>query len=214
MFTYSLLKSHAGIVLCGDYTTLARLHEVVHGVNEKSLLLDDKESWFLGLAYDARKAYEQQRQVLQPPTHLPEKGVCYGVEIIWPVILLQCSMLRTSLSTFDSTKLDQAMTYALEYIIHTALEDDFGPYARAIIENWERIDNRHPYPGQNLDSRGAVFCSWSKKERREGLAGLLASLNPMYPTLFPIWERNGAKHLIAPEKFDELKGTEWVDPRW
>lgn len=116
MFTYDLLKNHAGIVLCGDYSSLQSLYEVVHVVNEKSMLLEDKESWFLGLAFDVRKAYERQRQVFQTPAHFPEKGTRYGVEILWPVILLQCSMLRASLQTFDNTKLEQAMTYALEHM--------------------------------------------------------------------------------------------------
>ncbi|CAD0264234.1 conserved hypothetical protein [Pseudomonas veronii] len=214
MFTYDLLKNHAGIVLCGDYSSLQSLYEVVHVVNEKSMLLEDKESWFLGLAFDVRKAYERQRQVFQPPAHFPEKGTRYGVEILWPVILLQCSMLRASLQTFDNTKLEQAMTYALEHIVLAALDDDFGVQAKAIIESWQRIDCRHPHPGQKLISRGAVFCSWSKKQRREGLAGLLASLDPMYPTLFPIWERNGAKHLIAPDILDSYEDADWVDPKW
>jgi hypothetical protein len=34
---------------------------------------------FLGLAYDERKAYEQQREILQPHQHYEEIGVRYGV---------------------------------------------------------------------------------------------------------------------------------------
>lgn len=31
---YQLLKSHAGILLIGDYHSLTQLHEVVHDVND------------------------------------------------------------------------------------------------------------------------------------------------------------------------------------
>ena len=50
----------------GDYTSLRWLHEVVHDVNERSPLIKDDESPFLGLAYDARKAYQSERGLLSP----------------------------------------------------------------------------------------------------------------------------------------------------
>jgi hypothetical protein len=65
-----LLKNHAGILLVGDHTSLTWLHEVVHEVNDRSPLVVDKEGSFLGLAYDVRKAFERQREVIQPPKHL------------------------------------------------------------------------------------------------------------------------------------------------
>ncbi|WP_341487448.1 hypothetical protein [Pararhizobium sp. A13] len=37
--------------------------------------MKDKEGAFLGLAYDVRKAFEQQREILQPPQHFDEVGV-------------------------------------------------------------------------------------------------------------------------------------------
>jgi hypothetical protein len=216
LLNYGLLKNNAGILLCGDYHSLQLLRDVVSSVNEKSILLDDKESWFLDLAYDVRKAYERQRRVLQPPTHSPEIGVRYGVEILWPVVLLQCSMLRASLQWFDSTKLEQAMTYALEHVLLAAIEDAFGVGAGAIIEGWQRVDLRHPNSRDKLMSRGAVFCTWSKKQRREGLAGLLYSLDPMYPWMFKQWQESGdtSHHYIAPDILDSYEDAEWVDPKW
>src|SRR4051812_43060064 len=89
MLSYSLLKNHAGILLVGDHTSLTWLHEVVHEVNDRSPLVIDKEGSFLGLAYDVRKAFERQREVIQPPKHFEEIGVRYGVQILWPVLLLQ-----------------------------------------------------------------------------------------------------------------------------
>ena len=67
MLSHQLLRNHAGIMLIGDYGTLRLLNEVVRDVNERSPLVRDKEGAFLALAYDARKAYEQQREIIQPP---------------------------------------------------------------------------------------------------------------------------------------------------
>ncbi len=67
MHSFSLLKIRAGILLAGDHTSLTRLHNVVHNVNDHPPLVIDKEgSFFFGLALDVRKAYERQREVTQP----------------------------------------------------------------------------------------------------------------------------------------------------
>lgn len=114
MLTYRLLKNHAGILLMGDYKSLTALHEVVHEVNEKSPILKDKEGSFLGLAYDVRKAYERQLEVIKAPENCPEIGTRFGVKILWPVLLVQCRMLRSSMSYIDTTKWHQAVAYNLE----------------------------------------------------------------------------------------------------
>ena len=54
-----LAQKHAGILLVGDHTSLTRLHEVVHEVNDCSPIVIDKEGSFPGLAYDVRKASER-----------------------------------------------------------------------------------------------------------------------------------------------------------
>lgn len=214
MLTYSLLKNHAGVLLTGDYNSLKVLHEVVHDVNERSPLLKDKEGSFLGLAYDARKAYEQQREVIKPPEHYPEIGTRFGVQILWPVLLVQCRMLRSSMSFIDTTKWQQAVAYNLEAVIESALEADFGSQAEVLIDRWMRIDPAHPWPEEKLDSRGAIFSSWTKAERLKRLAGLLASLDPMYPVIYRLWLENGDTTLVSPEELDTWEGIEWCDPKW
>lgn len=87
--------------------------------------MKDKEGVFLGLAYDVRKAYEQQREVLQPPQHYKEVGVRYGVKILWPVLLPQNRMLRLSLAFLNHSAKTQAIAYALEAIIEEALREYF-----------------------------------------------------------------------------------------
>ena len=213
MLTCQLLKNHAGIVLVGDYTTLRSLHEVVHEVNEKSPLIKDKEGFFLALAYDVRKAYEAEREIIDPPEHYPEMGIRYGVEILWPVLLLQSRMLRASLAFIDSNKQYQALTYALEYVIEEAIAYEFKTQATDIIQRWNRIDPAHPWAEEKLNSRGAMFYSWSKGERRKRLSGLLASLDPMYPFIYQHAVANGESGLVSPEDYDAWNDAEWVDPR-
>lgn len=214
MLTCQLLKNHAGILLCGDYTTLRSLHEVIHAVNEKSPLIRDKDGLFLGLAYDIRKAYERQRQIINPPEHFPEIGIRYGVELLWPVVLVQSRMLRASLAYVDSNKQQQALTYSLEFVIEEAITQEFKSQAEIIIHRWNRIDPAHQWVEEKLNSRGALFCSWSKADRRKKLPGLLASLDPMYPFFYRQAVANGDSYLFSPEELDTWNDAEWEDPRW
>lgn len=82
LLSYKLLKTHAGILLIGDYTSLRWLHTVVHDINERSPLIKDREGLFLNLAYDVRKAYERHREILQPPPDHEEMGIRYGVQAL------------------------------------------------------------------------------------------------------------------------------------
>ncbi|WFS25164.1 DUF6904 family protein [Rhizobium rhododendri] len=120
--------------MIGDYTSLTWLHEVVHDVNDRSPLVNDKEGSFLGLAYDVRKAYVRQREILQPPKHLEEIGVRYGVQILWPVLMLQQRLLRQSLALLDHKAKTQAIAYALEAVIEEGLRADFGAQAGLNID--------------------------------------------------------------------------------
>ncbi len=214
MLSHSLLKNHAGILLVGDYTSLTWLHEVVHDVNERSPIVKDKEGSFLGLAYDVRKAYERQREVIQPPKHIEEIGVRYGVQILWPVLMLQQRLLRQSLAFLNHTAKTQTIAYALEAVIEDALREDFGAQAGHIIDLWQRLDPAQPEVFEMIDSRGAIFCSWTKAQRKAGFAQLPSSFDPMYDRLYDIRLKNGEKNLISPGEFAAWENAEWPDPRW
>lgn len=214
MLTYSLLKNHAGILLTGDHGSLKALNEVVHEVNDKSPLLINKEGGLLGLAYDARKAYEKQCEIIKPPKHYPEVGVRYGVQVLWPVLLVQCRMLRASMAFIDTTKWQQAVAFNLEAVIESALESDFGSAAEELKFRWMRIDPAHPWAEEKMESRGGIFSSWTKAERKKNLLGLLLSLDPMYPAIYPMWVRQGDKTLIDPIELDSWANQDWPDPRW
>lgn len=214
MLSYRLLKNHAGILLIGDYTSLRWLHEVVHDVNERSPLVRDKEGMFLGLAYDVRKAYERQREIISPPPHYDEMGLRYGVQVLWPVLLLQQRMLRVSLAYLDHSAKTQAISYALEAIIDEALQEDFGAQGRQATALWQRIDPAQPIVFEMLQSRGAIFCSWTKAERKRRFLQLLTSFDPMYESYYVLRLQQGEKNLLSPGELAQWANAEWPDPRW
>jgi hypothetical protein len=213
MLSYRLLKNHGGIMLIGDYHTLKVLHEVIHDVNERSPLIRDVEGVFIGLAYDVRKAFERQREIIEPPESFEEQGVRYGVKILWPVLLAQHRMLRTSLAYIDHGKNHQAVTYALEWVIESAIQDDFKDIAPVITSCWLNLDAEVSYLEEHLKSRTAQFCAWSKAERKTHLANLLGSLIPLYPHTYKMRNENGEIGLISPEQYDEWLGRECPDPK-
>lgn len=214
MLSYSLLKNHAGILLIGDYISLRWLHEVVHDVNERSPLVRDKEGMFLGLAYDVRKAYEQQREILKAPEHYEEMGIRYGVRILWPVLLLQQRMLRTSLAYLDHTAKTQAVAYALEATVEEALLEDFGTQGMDAARLWQRINPTQPQVFELLQSRGAIFCSWTKAERKRRFLQLLTSFDLMYDSYYALRLQRGEKNLLSPGELALWANAEWPDPRW
>lgn len=214
MLSYQLLKNHAGLLLVGDYTSLRELHQAVHEVNKRSPFIKDDGGPFLGLAYDARKAYELQREILPPPQGFEEIGTRYGVQILWPVLLLQHRMLRVSLGYLDHGKRLQATTYALEAVIEEGLREDFGKQAQTLIDLWQRLDPTDPTFFDRLDSRAAIFCSWSKAERRRRFVALLASFDQMYETLYALRANRGEQGELGPSELALWENKEWPDPHW
>ena len=214
MLSYRLLKNHAGIMLAGDHTSLTWLHEVIHDVNERSPLVKDKEGAFLGLAYDVRKAFERQREVLRPPRHFEEIGIRYGVKILWPVLLLQQRLLRQSLAFLNHTAKTQSIAYALEAVIEEGLREDFGVEADRIIDAWQRLDPADPEIFAMMVSRGGLFCSWTKAQRKAGFLPILMSFDRMYDLYHSAQTGGRKKGIIDPKDFEIWENADWPDPRW
>jgi len=214
MLSGQRLHDHAGLLLTGDYESLQWLHQTVHDVNDRSPIVRDKEGAFLGLAYDVRKAYEGQREIIPRPRHQKSLGERYGVRILWPVLLLQQRILRVSLAFLDHSRRHQAITYALESVIEDGLQEDFGNESPAIIEQWQRLDPTYPDIVDKLDTRCALFCSWSNRDRKRRLAALLASFGPLY-ALAPAAGTSGRGSVeISPAELERWVGADWPDPRW
>jgi hypothetical protein len=130
------LKNHAGLLLIADYASLHELHEIVHDVNERSpsILQEDGPS-FLGLAYDACKAYERQRKILRPPDGHEGIGVCYGVDIALASTPRAAAYAARSPGYLDHSRRYQAITYAREGVIEAGLREDFGAQGQTIVDH-------------------------------------------------------------------------------
>lgn len=194
MLRYEPLPGFEGITLSGSYLTLRELYSLLHDVNERSAVIRDKEAGLMELAYDVRKAYEGRREVIKPPEYMPEAGTRFGVALLWPQVLVQARILRVSLAYMDHGPSHQAFTYALEAVLHDALDDVFASDADKIKGAWQMIDPATPATEERLESRSAAFRSWSGVRRKASLAGLLKSFHPLYEELPSMWE-NMESHL-------------------
>lgn len=214
MLSNQLLKNHAGLLLVGDYDSLQCLHEVIHDVNDRSPLITAEDGSFLGLAYDVRKAFEQEREILNPPPGMAAMGPRYGVQILWPVLLLQQRMLRASLAYIDHGRRHQAITYALEAVIEDGLREDFPADGDRLVSLWQHLDPAFPSVFAELDSAGALFLLWSKAERKRRFGALLESLDPMYDSNFAWRAERGEKNLVSPAELKRWENSEWPEPDW
>lgn len=175
MLSYSLLEDWKGLTLIGDYTSLALLRDIVLDVNRRSPLTKEAETGFLGLAYEARKAYEAQRNVFLPPKELTEMGVRYGAQMIWPAFLAQQRMLRLSLGYIDHSKQHQVIAYALEAVVDEALKEAFKADAKDITELLNSFGPEDLPLLWELMDQDQEFLAWSAQKRRKGLLNLLIS---------------------------------------
>lgn len=128
--------------------------------------------------------------------------------------MLQQRLLRQSLAFLNQTSRTQAVVYALEAVIEDALREDFGSQAGNIIDLWQRLDPAQSEVFDMITSRGGIFCSWTKAQRKAGFAQLLSSLIPMYVRFYSMRLKNGEKNLISPTEFAAWENAEWPDPRW
>lgn len=125
---------------------------------------------------------------------MPETGTRYGVALLWPQILVHARILRVSLAYMDHGPSHQALTYALEAVLHDAIDDVIASDAGSIKDAWQMIDPVVPTTEEWLESRSAAFYSWAGDRRKASLAGLLRSFHPLYEELPSIWE-SAERHL-------------------
>lgn len=128
--------------------------------------------------------------------------------------MLQQRLLRQSPAFLDHTAKTQAIAYALEAVIEDGLREDFGTQAARIIDLWQRLDPAQSEVFDMMNSRGGLFCSWTKTQRKAGFAQLLSSFDPMYDRFYPKRLKNGDKNRISPAEFAVWENAEWPDPGW
>jgi hypothetical protein len=214
MLDFKKVKSHAGMKLVGDYSTLLGLHELIHKVAASSPLLREpsQAEFLLGLGYDVRKAFERQRDIINPPKHAVELGVRYGVNVLWPVYLVQVRLLREAMGFMATDERDQGVAFLLEHATLAGLAADIG--GSEIVTQWRRLSCNPASLTALVDSRAGIFLSWSDAERKKGLGQILDSLDPMFEFWF---ERSPAPWQagISPASFAmAARWSDYPDPRW
>lgn len=210
MLTYTPMKKLAGIRLEGDYLTLQRLHETLLKF-ANATPSQPKNDLLFELGYDIRHAFEGTRDVIAPPEHTPEIGARFGVNIIWPTLLLQARQLRTALAWAPSNSDDHAAVFDLESVIERAIADVFRLNADDVLDRWRRIDPIAPGVGEALDPLGAMFCSWTGATRATRIGALLAAFSSMHSTYHDIATQLG-RDSISPAEIASWRGRNWSDP--
>jgi hypothetical protein len=212
LLNHELTPNHAGLALWGDCATLERLHEFVHEVVAESCVIEDKEGFMLGLAYDVRKAFQGERS----ESHMDNRGgrcKIYGVEILWPVILVQVGMLRHAMAFIPTNRLDQATMFELEHVVESAARRAMPSTADQVIHHLRQI-GAMPYHHIDtvLNSRCCYFIELPAKKRLTVLPKLMDTFDPMYDYLS---EQKATMNpgIIPPSVFaaDDCK---WPDFEW
>lgn len=211
MLECTLNKHHTGLTLWGDYLSLRHLHELIHTVVEGSVVIEDKEGFMLGLAYDVRKAQEGQR-LKRKSKQSPDTLVLYGVEILWPVILVQVGLLRHAMGFLPTSKRAHATMYELEYVIEAAIDEAVGTAAEEITEWIPRL-GAAPYPHLEsvLTSRCVYFIKLPARKRLQALLPLLESFDPMFDYFS---ESGPAKADRIPQSAFVEGEDEWPEFEW
>lgn len=207
MLEYELTPHHAGVALWGDHASLFRLHNFILDVVAHSAYIDNEEGFVVGLAYDARKAYEGQRSQREDP----ERGRRYGVEVLWPTLLLQVGVLRHAMAFIPTTKLHHAIMFELEHLVESAL-DEALPDAAADIKRAMYCVGAEPYQHLDdvLESRCRYFISLPAAQRLSVLPALMDTFHPLYPR----FTLRANEQVVIPPVVFEHQGAPWPAFEW
>ncbi|PHV10018.1 DUF6904 family protein [Chitinimonas sp. BJB300] len=213
MLEYELTLHHTGLTLWGDRAALERLYGFVGHVVDESHTIEDKEGFVLGLCYDLRKAFEGHRENRWRFEGTEDQCRIYGVKILWPVLLIQMSLLRRAMGSIPTNRHDQAVMYELEHVVESALraatpataDDVLHASFRAGTASYTHIETL-------LDSRCYYFIKLPAKERQHLLAKLMETFDPVYQSLAEVGAilRPG---IIPPNAFQGSR-QEWPDFEW
>ncbi|WP_394475174.1 DUF6904 family protein [Ralstonia mannitolilytica] len=214
MLEYRLTPNHAGVALWGDFAALERLHGFIHYVVQESVYIEDKDGFVLGLAYDVRKAFSGQRSVGHRGDTKEDRCRIYGVEVLWPMLLIQVGVLRQAMAFTPTNKLDQAIMFELEHVVESAVRAAMPVLADEVIHRALSAANvPYVHLAGVLDSRCRYFIALPPERRLKMLPTVMATFDPMngYPTNSENTVRSDI--VIPPTAFTD-SGGDWPDFKW
>jgi hypothetical protein len=178
MFRFELTPKNGGIVFWGDSASLNELYEFIHYIVDESPLIKNKEGFMLALAYDIRKALEGRRRTREYLYDHSDPYQLYGVELLWPLVLLQAAIIRNSMGYIDTDKAKLSVMYSFEFILESALKqlipDRFGD----VIKTAKNASNSdYDWLEDSINSRLCYFINLSPQDRKERLDKILCSFD-------------------------------------
>ncbi|GKQ01411.1 hypothetical protein NUKP74_51130 [Klebsiella quasipneumoniae] len=186
MLRYELTPNNAGFILWGDSEALNELHELIHYIVDESPLIKVKDGFMLSLAYDIRKARE-------------------GNRLLWPLVLVQSSILRNSMGYIQTDKNQLSVMYAFEYLIESALTESERTTSNDIMLTVKYAsDSDFNFIEDNIDSRCCYFISLSPEQRKKQLISIVRSFHSLWGKYAR--EKQDIKML------NEMNNTSWVWP--
>lgn len=181
MFRFELTPNNGGIVLWGDTASLNELYELIHYIVDESPQIKNKDGFMLALAYDIRKAREGQRRTDEYLYDYSETYQLYGVELLWPLVLLQAAILRSSMSYIETDKAKLSVMYAFEFVLESALKQLVPDRFKDVIKTAKNASNSDfDWIEDNIDSRCCYFINLSPKFRKEKLDKILCSFDELW----------------------------------
>lgn len=204
MLRYELTPNNAGFVLWGDSAALDELHQLIHYIVEESPLIEIKDGFILSLAYDIRKAREGCRRTEQHQFEGQDTYQLYGVELLWPLVLLQMAILRRSMAYVQTDKKQLSVMYATEYVLESALAELF-PESHGEIMKMARnaSDSDAEWLEDNIDRRCSYFIQLAPEFRTQLLCKILSSMDSLW-----------SKYTRDPQNNKMLRAINNTAPDW
>ncbi len=172
----------AGITLYGDYYDLRSLHDTIHDLSKGSPLIYSLEEFLLGLAYDVRHAYQKDRKVETFGSDQYDQVTYGGVDLLWPIVLVQIRMLRWAAAFHPTTREHQSNLSRLESCAEQSLKEYDLLIGEKCVE-WLNFFNGFPptYLPEFISdvTKKYLFESKGGKQRFRRLPGILGMVHPM-----------------------------------
>ncbi|QGX92480.1 hypothetical protein EFZ10_13090 [Tatumella sp. TA1] len=181
MLRYDLTPNNGGIVLWGDAEALSELHTLIHNIVDESPIIKVKDGFMLALAYDIRKAREGFRRDEPYQYEQLDAYRLYGIELLWPMVLIQAAILRNAMSYMETDKNQLSVMYAFEYLLESALKELMPINSDAVLQVARfAADSDLMFVEDCIDSRCCYFIDLSPAQRKKQLASILRSCDSLW----------------------------------
>ncbi|STV60953.1 Uncharacterised protein [Klebsiella pneumoniae] len=205
MLRYELTPNNAGFILWGDSEALNELHELIHYIVDESPLIKVKDGFMLSLAM----IFVKHGKVIVVLSNISmikhDTYKLYGVELLWPLVLVQSSILRNSMGYIQTDKNQLSVMYAFEYLIESALTESERTTSNDIMLTVKYAsDSDFNFIEDNIDSRCCYFISLSPEQRKKQLISIVRSFHSLWGKYAR--EKQDIKML------NEMNNTSWVWP--